>query len=777
MCRRFLILACLLVSIPASLFAQPPAPEQELVQLNFPQEVEIRVLIEYVGTTVGIRFLYDEQVASKRISVRSSTPVPKSSLLAVLESALKMKGLVLADAEAPGWKRIIQAEQMPQVAPNLIPPTTAKDRNKAEAVTESFQLNYVDPQKIEPALKPLLTQPGANSIVLPDTRTIVVTDYASNLVRIRELIEMLDRPKPTATMEMVSLRFVDAKSIAEQVGQILLSRNKAEGRLTSAVDLIPDSRSNQLLLIGNKLQIEAAKQIIKTLDVPLGLSTKTYSFEHVSAARIDSLVKDLLDPESGKRLYRSSIDEEENLLVATTTDDIHKQIEGLKETRDKTPRRGRSPMKFYKVKNLPVRDLLQTIRSIEQQAVSPLEQPTPTLAAPRDGSIAVVEQPGVLAANGPATPAGPNSSPTTPGFEIPPPPSYRGAESQPPLLNTSNISPETSAGSLLGKARVTADVHTNNLIVIAEPAVQRLYADLIEKLDQPLPQVLIESRVVIIDTTDNFSLGVEFSANEIDGDKRLLTFSSFGLSEVDPVSGALSLVPGLGFNGTLVDPDVADVVVRALTMHTRSRVTSAPRVLVNDNAEGQLTSVAEVPFTSINASDTVATTSFAGFAQAGTTITVTPRISDDDKVQLDFGITLNTFTSTGGDGVPPRQTDEIRSQVTIPDGYTVIVGGLNRTANSWTFTSMPGIDRIPLLRYLGGNEVKDRSSSAMFIFLKPIILRDDKHKDLRFLSERDVKCAGVCPDFPTSEPVWIKSPGRAAKREPTGTAARGFKWK
>lgn len=775
MFRRLAIFVCFL-SVPSCLLAQPQPPTDEGVQLNFPQEVEIRVLIEYVSNALDVRILYDEQVASKRISVRSSTPVPKASLLAVLESALKMKGLVLTDAEAPGWKRIVQAEQMPQVAPNLVPPETARNRNQAEAVTESFQLNYVDPQKIEPALKPLLTQPGANSIVLPDSRTIVVTDYASNLVRIRELIEMLDRPKPTASMEIVLLRFVDAKSIADQVGQILLARIKAEGRLTPAVDLIPDSRSNQLLLIGNKIQVAAAKQIIKTLDVPLGLSTKTYSFEHVAASRIDSLVKDLLDPESGQRMYRSSVDEEENLLVATTTEDIHMQIEGLKETRDKTPSRGRSPMKFYKVKNLPVRELLQTIRSIEQQAVSPAEQRTATLTNPQNGSIAVVEQPGVLAANGPATPAGPNSSPTSPGFEIPPPPSYRGAESQPPLLNVDNLSPESTAGSLLGKARVTADVHTNNLIVIAEPAVQRLYAELIEKLDQPLPQVLIESRIVIIDTTDNFSLGVEFSANEIDGDKRLLTFSSFGLSEVDPISGALSLIPGLGFNGTLVDPDVADVVVRALTMHTRSRVTSAPRVLVNDNAEGQLTSVAEVPFTSINASDTVATTSFAGFAQAGTTITVTPRISNDEKVQLDFGITLNTFTSTGGDGVPPRQTDEIRSQVTIPDGYTVIVGGLNRTANSWTFTSMPGIDRIPLLRYLGGNEARDRSSSAMFIFLKPIILRDDKHKDLRFLSERDIKCAGVCPDFPTSEPVWIKAPA-ARGRKMSGTAARGYKRK
>ena len=415
-------IAIVLVAFAAPSLKAQPTPQDEMVQLNFPAEVEIKVLIDYVSNALDVKIIYDEQIATKRISVRSSTPVPKTSLLPVLNSALKMKGLVLADAEAPGWKRIIQAEQMPQVAPSILPPNTARDRDQAEAVTESFQLNYVDPQKIEPAIKPLLTQPGANSIVLPDTRTVIVTDYVANLVRIRELIEMLDRPKPTASMEIVPLRFVDAKSISDQVSQILLSRIKAEGRLTPAIDLIPDSRSNQLLLIGNKIQIAAAKQIIKTLDVPLGLTTKTYSFEHVSASRIDSLITDLLDPESGKRLYRSSIDEEENLLVATTTDDIHKQIQQLKDSRDVTQKRGRSPMKFYKVKNLPVRELLQTIRSIEQQAVSPAEQQTTTLVNPRDGNVEIVQQPGVLAANAPNTPTGPNAPPTSPGFEIPPPP-------------------------------------------------------------------------------------------------------------------------------------------------------------------------------------------------------------------------------------------------------------------------------------------------------------------------------------------------------------------
>jgi len=101
-------------------------------------------------------------------------------------------------------------------------------------------------------------------------------------------------------------------------------------------------------------------------------------------------------------------------------------------------------------------------------------------------------------------------------------------------------------------------------------------------------------------------------------------------------------------------------------------------------------------FTSINASQTVATTSFAGFADAGTTITATPRISDDNHLQLDFAITLNSFTGTPANGVPPsRQTEQVTSQITIPDGYTVIVGGLNRHNTSSDYQGVPGLEKIP----------------------------------------------------------------------------------
>jgi len=133
------------------------------------------------------------------------------------------------------------------------------------------------------------------------------------------------------------------------------------------------------------------------------------------------------------------------------------------------------------------------------------------------------------------------------------------------------------------EVRITADPKTNTIIVVAEPQIQEHYATLIKFLDRRSPQVLIEAKIVTIDTSNEFMLGVEVSGGERTGIRKLLAFSSFGLSTPDPVTGALALIPGVGFNGTLVDPDTADVIVRALSLNNRAKVIASPRVLVNDN--------------------------------------------------------------------------------------------------------------------------------------------------------------------------------------------------
>jgi general secretion pathway protein D len=180
-------------------------------------------------------------------------------------------------------------------------------------------------------------------------------------------------------------------------------------------------------------------------------------------------------------------------------------------------------------------------------------------------------------------------------------------------------------------------------------------------------------------------------------------------------------------------------------------------VLVNDNATATLASVAEASFTSINASDTVSTTSFGGYVSAGTNVSVTPHISEGDHLMVNYSLSLSSFGEGGTASIPPpRQTNDISSEVTIPDGYTVVVGGLTRKDKSESESHIPFLGDIPLLKYLFGTTTRSHSETTLYVFIRPVILRDDRFEDLKYLSEGDCRTAELPPEFPTSQPIVMR---------------------
>jgi general secretion pathway protein D len=533
------------------------------------------------------------------------------------------------------------------------------------------------------------------------------------------------------------------------------------------VTVSADKRTNQLVIVGTHHQIDEVLDLVRAFDVPLHQRTHLYAFRYVDAERIDRLVKETMDPLTAGNLYRSAVDRSDNYLVATGPERVHERIVQLvKELDRETMKRGSSGLKFYRLKYADAQDVLNTLRAIEQRSATPGD------AAARAGSPT-----GRGSTSGPsggsggldASPTNSSASGASPAGAPPPSPNFRDASLTSQSSGaTPNAWPGLSpipggqgppgAGTIVpGAARVSIDTKSNSLIVIADRPVQQVYEELIRALDRPRPQVMIEAKIVILDTSNNYTFGVEVSVPVAHRAAQILQFSSFGLSTVSAATGALALNPSQGFNWALVDPSAASAVIQAMANHTRSKVLSAPRLLVADNSVGNLASVQEVPYTSVNASTTVATTSFAGFAEAGTTIQVQPRIMDDNHLQLQFNVSLNSFTGSGSNGVPPpRQTDQISSKVTVPDGYTVIVGGLTNRNNSVSQNGIPWVECVPILKDLTSLQTKSSTQTTLFIFLRPVIMRDDKFRDLKYVSDRDIHCAQEPPNYPESCPLLVR---------------------
>lgn len=756
-------LACLMLPAGSSLAQAQITEEAGMVKLDASGEMELRSLVEYVAERAGIRFMYDGEAIGKKVNIVVPDPIPVSSLLDVLQSVLKNEGLIIADAGVDGWKRIIPIARIPEVARPLNDQTDLSELGQAEPLTRVFTLKNAEPSKISELVKPTMSQAGSSIVPVDNQRILIVTDVGANVRRVAQLIELLDSGKPLVDIEFVPARFVQAADLADRLSELLAARARALGRdaekVGSGIEVSVDERTNQVVLIGNIGELAEAKSLLAQLDKQLATKERSFSLQFATPEQFDQIVKSSLAGRAAPPPYKSRI--EGRTLSIESTEEALALAEQLRQRYDTLDGPDeQSPIRFYKVRNVPAEELLRTIQSIFTGEIQSSRQ---TLSPSRRGGVE-----GIVPAFG--------NSPFTQlqGAQLPQlypqqaVPAYVLPQADTPVQQAPNAIQQANAAErrqdksvfsseLIGDAQVSFDAHTNTIIVVAKPQAQGIYAHLIKQLDQRRPQVLIEAKIVIIDTSDDFTLGVEVSGGDRTGGKRAFAFTSFGFSSVDPVSGALSITPGVGFNGTLVDPSTADVVVRALSTHRRARVLSSPRILVNDNAQGELTSVIEIPFTSVNASTTVATTSFAGFAEAGTTINVTPTISDDDYLQLDYTVTLNTFTGDGADGVPPpRQTNEVRSRVSVPDGYTVIVGGLKNKNDVSTYRGLPFLEKIPVLRDLTGTTSNSQDETSLFVFLRPVILRDDKFKELKYISDSQLEEACLPGQFPASRSQSIR---------------------
>jgi type II secretory pathway component GspD/PulD (secretin) len=679
--------------------------------------VDLEVLLGLVATELNLQIAHTNvSLRGKSVAVQGQAGLKRDELLPFFETVLRMNDLALVDMEKTGWKQIVPLNQVKELAK---PVQQVPDKGN-HAVIQSFKIDHADMAQVESAVRQFLTPQGSTLLSMREQNMLLIVDFSYNMQRVEQLIKVLDQAGPKRQIEFYQAKHLEPQALAASVTPLLQSI-ASDARAGKSIEIKVIERSRQLAFVGQAEQIAAARELANKLDVDQGIETKVYQFTHVTPDRVDRLARELIGPEEVRRAFRSTVDRDGGLLVIAGTDATHAIVADLKRDLDRPLASSQSPVRSYKLVNAKAADVLSTIESLHGE-----------------NGLESIE---ISRANGDADSSDPSRE-TNPSAAT-------GSNRLQPLSNLD----KNQAG------RVVADENTNSIIVVASPEVQQVYERLILLLDKRRPQVLIEAVIVTLDTSNSFSLGVEIGTDATFGnnDNRVVTFSSFGIGDPDVDTGSIALRPGVGFNGAMVAPDAATVIVRAVTGHGRSKVLAAPKILVNDNATGTIANVNEAPTTSVNASDTVATTSFSGFASAGTTINVTPHISEGDYLHLEYSVELSAFEGQGSDGVPPpRQRNTISSTVTVPDGYTIIIGGINREDEADARTGIPILDRIPLVKDLTSSQSRNKSQATLFVFLRPIILRDDQFEDLKFLSESEVARAGLPSDFPQSEALLVQ---------------------
>lgn len=320
---------------------------------------------------------------------------------------------------------------------------------------------------------------------------------------------------------------------------------------------------------------------------------------------------------------------------------------------------------------------------------------------------------------------------------------------------------EATKDSILTPDRgsVTFDERTNTLLVMDTAARLDAIREVVARLDIPVRQVMIESRVVIANNDFTRDLGVRFglatSMGSLGNNEMLIgggtpgnlpgwgnyNAGPFGLNTLGEPNNAIirdplvTNTPSLLVNLPAMDPSGAvnfligkvgsyllQLELSAMQREGRGEVISSPRVITSDQKEARIEVGKKIPYSTVSQDGTE-----VQFENATLSLTVTPAITPDDRIIMDLVVTKDEpdFTRTAADGTPTINTREIETRVLVENGETVVLGGVYERTKTFAKEQVPWLGDVPVLGRLFKQELREDINTELLIFVTPKILKSD----------------------------------------------------
>ena len=314
----------------------------------------------------------------------------------------------------------------------------------------------------------------------------------------------------------------------------------------------------------------------------------------------------------------------------------------------------------------------------------------------------------------------------------------------------------SDAGSMMSeRGSIAVDDRTNTLLI--QDTAERLQniRRMVRTLDIPIKQVLIESRIVVVNDDFSRDIGVRLGLTgfQESGDNLIVgsgtgagtdTMINSALSNLaDPANGTpypievpilqnrynvnvpISDAAGRFALAILGDDYLVDLELTALEAEGRGEIVSTPRVITANQKEAKIEQGVEIPYQQSASSG--ATT--IQFKKAVLSLTVTPQVTPDNNIIMDLKVhkdNVGEIISTGGLGgtVPSIDTRAVETQVLVKDGQTVVLGGIYETERRETINKVPVLGDIPYLGAAFRSKQRTNNKAELLIFVTPRILEE-----------------------------------------------------
>ncbi len=277
------------------------------------------------------------------------------------------------------------------------------------------------------------------------------------------------------------------------------------------------------------------------------------------------------------------------------------------------------------------------------------------------------------------------------------------------------------------RGSISIDERISSLIVKDVESNMPKISKLIKTLDRPTPQVMIEARIVEVNTSATKDFGIRWGTT-ITSKSRLTTFQGLTPYVVDFPSTSAGPGSGAGFTFGFLNPQQTlgiDLEISALATSGKLKIISNPRIITVDNEEATISQGKSIPVRKLTSEGTVSTE----FKDIKLELKVKPHITPEGSIILNVNAKKEELDPTipSVEGVPGTDKKEAKTNVIIKDGETFVIGGIYKSVNNSSESGVPTLKDVPFIGWLFKNQKKEAQTNELLIFITPRIIKHESN--------------------------------------------------
>jgi type IV pilus secretin PilQ/predicted competence protein len=275
------------------------------------------------------------------------------------------------------------------------------------------------------------------------------------------------------------------------------------------------------------------------------------------------------------------------------------------------------------------------------------------------------------------------------------------------------------------RGRISVDKRTNTIIITDIRAKLEQIREIIYRLDQVTPQIMIEAKVVEVSRKFSRDLGMGLSFVRGQTANTVTNTTDYTIALNHPLSaplntGTINIYNVLGSNFSSLQAQI-----RASETKGDLKIVSSPRILTLDNKKAYIKQGMELAYLERDSSGGAS----VKFKNIDLLLAVTPHVTPDKRIAMTVHLTKNDITSVTEDGIPSLSTNEAETELLVNNKDTIVIGGIEKQTDNSKISGTPFLSKIPLIGRLFRSDSTSDNKNELLIFLTPSIIQLEQKRE------------------------------------------------